>query len=127
MLHSLLKYIKTTYMLNPPHPRSDVYLLISPMRNEMNFVHEDVPPEDKFLFMGPFDADDGPFLLFNDTHTMAHIMHMAGCFKSVTQARKNGWDKPVPPGYQEIRFGKNRLMIYILNKLPEEENHDDGS
>lgn len=70
--------------------------------------------------MGDPASDDGPFLLFDDSHTMAHLMHMAGCFPSITQAKKNGWDKPVQKGYQQIRFGKSRLMIYILNTFEEE-------
>jgi len=85
------------------------------IKHEVNFVHVNVSTKDKESIMGPFDADDGPFLLFNDSHTMAHLLHMAGCFPSITQAKKNGWDKPIKKGYQQIRFGKSRLMIYILN------------
>jgi hypothetical protein len=72
--------------------------------------------------MGPFDDSDGPFIIFDDSHTMAHLLHMAGCFKSITQARKNGWDKPVPLGYQQVSIGKRRFMVYILNKYEEKDD-----
>lgn len=92
------------------------------MRNEVNFFHIDTTPEDRELVMGPFTPDDGPFLLFNDSHTLAHLLHMAGCYESVNQARKYGWSASVKKGYSQIRLGKNhsRMMIYILNKWEEE-------
>ena len=50
---------------------------------------------------------------------MAHIMHVAGIFPSVGQARKNGWDKPISPGFSEFTVGKRKLGVFILNELPE--------
>ena len=37
--------------------------------------------------------------------TMAHVMADAGFFPSVSQARKNGWDRPVITG--QFKVGKN--------------------
>lgn len=38
--------------------------------------------------------------------TMAHVMAQVGIFKSVGEARRNGWDKPVTTGV--FKVGKNR-------------------
>lgn len=59
-------------------------------RNEFNFVHKDVCQRDFDSFLGPVDSDDGPFITFDSSWTMAHIMHAAGIFKSISDARRNG-------------------------------------
>ena len=79
--------------------------------NEFNFVHERVDQIDVNLF----DMDGST--PFNDNHTLAHIMHLAGIFPSVSQARKNGWHKPIPFGFSEFVVGKNRKQVFILNRI----------
>jgi hypothetical protein len=88
--------------------------------NEWTFTHEHVDPIDVNLF----DMDGG--ILFTDNHCLAHIMHWADAFSSVSQARKNGWDKPVPWGFSEFKVGKLKKHIFILNRGPKEETikHD---
>lgn len=61
---------------------------------------------------------DGPISpvvtkLQRDYHdkTMAHVMADLGWFPSVSQARKNGWDKPVELGTH--RVGKNRIVTIV--------------
>ena len=82
--------------------------------NEWNFVHENVDQIDVKLFdMNPQKAK------FNDTHCLAHIMCWAGAFPSVSQARKNGWDKPIPFGFSEFKVGKRKRCIFILNRIGE--------
>ena len=49
-----------------------------------------------------------------ETDTMAHLMVKAGAFNSVTLARKNGWNKPIPNGYSEAKVGKH-TRIFIWN------------
>ena len=84
---------------------------------EYNFVHQGVSPEDIELLMGPLQPDiDGPFITFDSGWTMAHIMHAAGIFKSVTEARKNGWAKPIPKGFQALSVTKRKIKIYVLNE-----------
>jgi hypothetical protein len=86
--------------------------------HEVNLIHKNVSKEDRELLLGPFEKDDGPIIEFGDEcTTMAHLMHLAECFKSIGDARKNGWNKPIPNGYQQFTFGKKRLKIYILNEL----------
>lgn len=80
------------------------------------FTHECVSEKDKELLLGPFEDSDGPMFTFNDNHsTIAHLLHIGGCFKSISAARKNGWDKPIPPGYTQFSFGKTYLKVYIVN------------
>ena len=49
--------------------------------------------------------------------TMAHLLARLGKFESVNQAKKNGWDKPIPTGWTEFHVGsaKNRWLFYIWN------------
>jgi|TARA_B100000959_G_scaffold87349_1_gene92634 hypothetical protein len=81
--------------------------------NEWDFVHEDVALENINLF------DMEPQQKFNDTHCLAHIMCWAGAFPSVSQARKNGWGRPVPFGFSEFKVGKRKRCIFILNRIGE--------
>ena len=82
-----------------------------PVDNEFDFIHENVDPIDINLF----DMNGGTH--FNDTHTLAHIMHWVGICPSVSQARKNGWNKPVPFGFSEFIVGKNKKQVFILNRI----------
>ena len=81
----------------------------------MNFIHVDCPESDKDLFFGPLDKDE-KFVVFDDSWTMANIVTAIGGFPSVSQARKNGWFKPIPPGLSEFKVGKRKG--WILNKFP---------
>jgi hypothetical protein len=44
-------------------------------------------------------------------------MHDAGVFQSVSEARKNGWNKPIEAGYSSYRVGKNKLLVCIFKEL----------
>ncbi len=77
------------------------------------FVSPNVGDEDKELLFGPNDGTE-EFIVIQDNWIMAHIMHAAGIFPSVGQARKNGWDKPIPDGWTDIIAGKLKHEITIL-------------
>lgn len=49
--------------------------------------------------------------------TMAHLLARIGKFSSVGDAKRNGWDKPIPTGWAEFTIGKaaKRWDIYIWN------------
>lgn len=79
-----------------------------------------------FNIVGPkFDERDSQ--LFNDDDylqplletdkTMAHLLVRLGKFNSIGEAKRNGWDKPIPSGWNEIIIGKNqnRIQIFIWN------------
>jgi hypothetical protein len=71
------------------------------------------PPFDRDLFL---DDDEIQPILDTDT-TMAHLLARIGKFSSVGEGRRNGWDRPVPTGWNHFIIGKgpNRWDIYIHN------------
>ena len=84
------------------------------------FIHASLPDSDRELFFGPLDKDD-KFTTFGDPITnMAHIAHIMGIFPSVTQAKKNGWDKPIPRGFSIHQHKKTKRNIFILNVFEEQ-------
>ena len=54
-------------------------------------------------------------IMIEDHWILAHVMHAAGVFPSITSARKNGWNKPIPPGLSEFTIGKLKKKVWILN------------
>ena len=82
----------------------------------MNFVSKNVNESMKELFFGPVE-DDETFCLIEDHWTMAHLLHAAGIFPSVSQARKQGNETPIPEGFTILTRGKkaNKKNIFILN------------
>lgn len=88
-------------------------------RTEFNFIGEKVSDADAETFMGPFEATDGPVIRFPESWSMAHIMHAAGIFKSIGEARKNGWNKPIPNGFQHLVVTKRKINVFVLNTLVE--------
>lgn len=54
---------------------------------------------------------------FGKDEKLCHLMYRTGLFPSVTQAKKNGWDKPVPPGFSHFVVGKKKMSIWILNSF----------
>lgn len=79
----------------------------------MNFINKNTTEEDKILFFG----EDEIFIEIQDHWLMAHILHQAGIFPSVSQARKNGWNDPIPNGFNILTVGKKakKKTIFILN------------
>lgn len=86
-----------------------------------HFITKNVKPKDIDLFFGPLVDDlieDDIFVVFDpDKWIMAHLLHHVGIFKSITQARKNGWDKPIPKGFNFFDVGKKakKQTFYVLN------------
>ena len=90
------------------------------MHNEISFIHSDVSEKDRKLF--GFDTGDEHTIgtAVNSTTgdwMMCHLMHFAGFFTSVSAARKNGWNKPIPDGFSEFTIGKRKKKVWILNKI----------
>ena len=84
------------------------------MTNEVNFVHPNNSEKDVESF--GFTNVPNCFHI-EDNWIMAHIMHMAGVFPSVSIARKNGWNKPIPEGFSEFTVGKMKKKVWILNDI----------
>lgn len=92
------------------------------MKNKcFHFITKNVSEIQKELFFGPLDEetiDENVFVIFDpDKWIMAHLLHHVGIFKSVTQARKNGWDKPIPKGFRFFPVGSKakKQTFYVLN------------
>ena len=83
------------------------------MKFEYNFVRKgvfDLPETDWW----GFDPED--HIEIQEHWTMAHLAVEMGLFPSVGQARKNGWDGPIPHGYTEKKnLGKMKKSMYIHN------------
>ena len=83
------------------------------MMSEVNFISLNVSTEEMELF----GFDDEPAVVLKDNWMLAHVMHVAGLFPSVTSARKNGWNKPIPNGFSEFTVGKGKKKVFILNEI----------
>ena len=85
----------------------------------MNFISHIYKDDEeiKEIFFGPLEPDD-TFIIIEDHWNMAHILHKAGIFPSVSQARKNGWDKDITKGFSFLTVGKKakRKDLFILYK-----------
>jgi len=82
----------------------------------MNFTTK-ISDKDKELFLGPITPDD-TFIIIESGWNMSHILFHSGVFKSISQARKNGWNKPIPEGFNIMTVGKKakKKDIFILFK-----------
>ena len=83
------------------------------MKLEFNFVKKgvfDLPETDWW----DFEPEDS--IEIQPHWTMANIAVEMGLFPSVGQARKNGWDKPIPHGLTSLhRLGKMKKSLHIHN------------
>jgi hypothetical protein len=81
----------------------------------MNFISKNMSEADKDLFFGPLEDEN--FIEIEDHWLMAHILHAANIFPSISQARKSGADKPIPEGFTMLTRGKkaNKKTMFILN------------
>ncbi len=82
--------------------------------NEFNFVDKNISLSDKDLFFGPLDDEE--FIEIEEKWIMANIVFAMGIFPSITQARKNGFDKPIPDGFTDIRIGKSKARCTIFRE-----------
>jgi len=79
--------------------------------NWLFFIHESRPESDREVFFGPLEDID-EFIVVDDSCTMAHIMHTVGIFPSVSQARKNGWNKAISS--IKILYALSNIIISSL-------------
>ena len=64
-----------------------------------------------------FGEDDVVTPLVTTDTSMAHLLARIGKFSSVGEGKRNGWDKPIPNGWNHFIIGKGakRWDIYIWN------------
>ena len=86
--------------------------LIAAASGHVNVIVSPGVAGDKELFFGPCEASD-VFLFVPEGVTWAHVLAALGCFPSVTQARKNGWAKPIAEGFTPtFKVGKRARKFF---------------
>lgn len=80
----------------------------------MNLIHDSLPESDRELFFGPLDGQE-QFIGFGDNDNLATLLVKVDKFPSLSQAHKNGFDKPLAPGFAKIKVGKT--ILWILNRF----------
>ena len=88
------------------------------MATVLDFVHASSRMVDVDLFFQGMTRETHHFQMFTDKESMAHLLKRAGIFKSVGEAKRNGWDIPVPAGFSQHRIGRNRTEVTVLGRLP---------
>lgn len=71
---------------------------------------------DAALLFGKVDSEEHePVEVMEVGTTFADLLVKFGIFPSKGQARKSGWDKPIPDGWTEIQVGKMKHKFFIWN------------
>lgn len=81
---------------------------------EYDFIIGKYQPNDPELFFGP---DPIPIRYMDATTGLPEILVLCGIFKSKSDARRNGWDRPIEPGWNQYRVGKKKIHICILKEF----------
>lgn len=84
---------------------------------DYNFIKSATEDQDLDLFFGPLCEDDKVIKIENGM-IMADIAFIVGLFPSKSQARKNGWNYPIPLGFSDMRVGKKKTRVTIFNERP---------
>ena len=89
---------------------------------EFNIIGSNFNPEFDIKLFTSIEEDEAgivpDFVSLEDTDkSMAHLLARLGKFQSVSEAKRNGWDKPIPTGWNAITIGKaaKRWDIFIWN------------
>jgi hypothetical protein len=93
---------------------------------KFNFVGKKTEPSDIPCF---FDADEVLLDILENETNMAHLLARIGKFTSVKDAKRNGWDKPIPTGWSEFVIGRgiNRTDVHIWNPTCTLEEFDEAA
>jgi hypothetical protein len=83
------------------------------MTNEYNFFRS-TRESDKELFFGPLGCET--FISIEENDILAHLLYKAEIFKSVSEARKNGYNKEIPCGFSDFKIGKRKTRITIFKE-----------
>ena len=68
-------------------------------------IGKGVRPDDRELFFGPLTPNDEFFALPDDTQ-WPQALSAVGLFRSTSEARKNGWNRPIEDGFSVFTIGK---------------------
>ena len=88
---------------------------------EFNFIHKDSSEKDIDALFGPKEDHEVFVAIDDNTRLETLIVDHIKKFKSLTQARKNGWGGDIPLGFKAWKIGKTRFWTYKpLPKEPDE-------
>ena len=81
---------------------------------KFNFIGKKTEPKE---ILDWFNADEVLLNIQDNETNMAQLLARIGKFSSVKDAKRNGWDKPIPDWWSEfvIGRGRNRTDVHIWN------------
>ena len=74
-----------------------------------NFISKDHLPSDLQLFL----KNDNVIIIKDEWTSMAHLVAETKFFSSVSEAKKNGWNIPIPTGYSYHVLGNPKKVNFI--------------
>lgn len=88
--------------------RRDDWLSLCASPNSINWAHASIDRKDVEALLGEATA------FGDEMSTLAHIMHASKLFRSVSEARRNGWNKPIEHGVHGYRVGKYKRVVFVF-------------
>lgn len=75
------------------------------------------------------NEDDEINFIDEEDKTIAHLLAKVKRFPSVKDAKRNGWDKPIPSGWSMFTIGRaaKRTDLYIWNPSTELDEYNTPS
>lgn len=86
----------------------------------VNVIIGEVNEQDINDMFGPLTGEE-EFIGTNTDAQWCHLLKELDIFPSISQARKNGWDKPIELGFSEAIFKKKRKIIFIFKGIEQSE------
>lgn len=66
---------------------------------------------------GPLTGQE-EFIRIDTNAQWGHLLKELSVFPSISQARKNGWDKDIECGFSEAMFRKKRKIVFVFKQSP---------
>jgi len=108
-------------MIKPEEAKFDE-VFISPAKHKasgfqcVNVIVGDVSDEDIESIFGPLTGNE-VFVKCDIKSQWGHLLKALSIFKSVSLARKNGWNKDIEPGFSEAVFKKQCKALFVLKEM----------
>jgi len=83
----------------------------------VNVVIGGVKSKDIRAIFGPLTGKE-EMVRFDGGEQWGHLLNALGIFRSISQARKNGWAKEIELGFSEAVFKKQRKVVFVLKNKP---------
>ena len=80
---------------------------------DINYIRSETIKDDRRIF---FDNED-VIEIESFQKTIAQLLSHAKIFSSTSEAKRNGWDKPIPKGLSQFIIGKMKKKITIFDEI----------